>query len=75
MTPAERLAVDLDRLDPEQRRIALDVIAQLAREARARSSADQALADLLDQTTTTQKGTQNESPADPDQTTTRRDRR
>jgi len=75
MTPAERLAVDLDRLDPEQRRIALDVIAQLAREARARSSADRALADLLDQTTTTQKGTQNESPADPDQTTTRRDRR
>jgi len=75
MTPAERLAADLDRLDPEQRRIALDVIAQLAREARARSSADRALADLLDQTTTTQKGTQNESPADPDQTTTRRDRR
>ena len=75
MTPAERLAVDLDRLDPEQRQIALDVIAQLAREARARSSADRALADLLDQTTTTQKGTQNESPADPDQTTTRRDRR
>jgi len=74
MTPAERLAADLDRLDPEQRRIALDVIAQLAREARARSSADRALADLLDQTTT-QKGTQNESPADPDQTTTRRDRR
>jgi len=60
MTPAERLAADLDRLDPEQRRIALDVIAQLAREARARSSADRALADLLDQTTstTTQKGTQ-----------------
>ena len=75
MTPAERLAVDLDRLDPEQRRFALDVIAQLAREARARSSADRALADLLDQTTTTQKGTQNEPPADPDQTTTRRDRR
>lgn len=58
MTPAERLAVDLNRLDPEQRRSALDVIAQLAREARARSSADRALADLLDQTTTTQKGTQ-----------------
>ena len=58
MTPAERLAVDLDRLDPEQRRIALDVIAQLAREARARSSAARALADLLDQTTTPQKGTQ-----------------
>lgn len=58
MTPAEHLAADLDRLDPEQRRIALDVITQLAREARARSSADQALADLLDQTTTTQKGTQ-----------------
>jgi len=57
MTPAERLAADLDRLDPEQRRIALDVIAQLAREAHARSSADRALADLLDQTTT-QKGTQ-----------------
>jgi len=75
MTPAERLAVDLDRLDPEQRQIALDVIAQLAREAHARSSDDRALADLLDQTTTTQKGTQNESPADPDQTTTRRDRR
>ena len=75
MTPAKRLAVDLDRLDPEQRRIVLDVIAQLAREARARSSADRALADLLDQTATTQKGTQNESPADPDQTTTRRDRR
>jgi hypothetical protein len=75
MTPAERLAVDLDRLDPEQRQIALDVITQLSREARARSSADRALADLLDQTTTTQKGTQNESPADPDQTTTRRDRR
>jgi len=57
MTPAEQLAADLDRLDPEQRRVALDVIAQLAREARARSSAGRALADLLDQTTT-QKGTQ-----------------
>jgi FkbM family methyltransferase len=53
MTPAERLAVDLDRLDPEQRRSALDVIAELAREARARSSADRALADLLDQSTST----------------------
>lgn len=55
MTPAERLKVDLERLDPDRRRIALDVIARLAREARARSEADRTLADLLDQTTT-QKG-------------------
>ena len=55
MTPAERLKVDLERLDPDRRRIALDVIARLAREARARSEADRTLAALLDQTIT-QKG-------------------
>lgn len=55
MTPAERLKVDLERLDPDRRRTALDVIARLAREARARSEADRTLADLLDQTIT-QKG-------------------
>ena len=55
MTPAERLKADLDQLDPYRRRSALDVIARLAREARARSEADRTLADLLDQTTT-QKG-------------------
>ena len=33
MTPAERLKVELDRLDPYRRRSALDVIARLARQS------------------------------------------